>query len=103
MNVSAQIGDAVTSRVQRGQDLIRVAWAVILTIVLAAALWFGVASGRAGTTSAARPTAAPTVIGTAAVPGASADAQATPTDQQKAAWYLQQETTEQDYCSCSGK
>lgn len=102
-------------------------WAIIATLLLAAALWVGLTMSHRGAESAhpaevptmataiatavaavvshGAATAIPAVVPTAvtASVGSSADAQPTPTDDQKAAWYLQQETTEQDYCQCSGR
>jgi hypothetical protein len=76
---------------------LRAVWVAVVTLLLAVALWLGMTT-RGGATLV-RPTAAPTALATAAPSGGSA-AQATPTDQQRASWYLQQQDSEQDYCQC---
>ena len=94
---------------QSGPDLVRIVSLVVAGLVLAAALWMGVTSSRVAGSAASHPAARPTIVATVARPtilatatpaGAAAAAQATPSADQSAAWYLQQETHESDYCQC---
>ncbi|HEY8884907.1 MAG TPA: hypothetical protein VIO35_06315 [Chloroflexota bacterium] len=102
-----------------GRDFARLWW-VGAIVLIAAALAVGFAASRNTASTAVRAAPAASVIATAVPPttvvstplpaaaaapaatGPAAEAaQPTPTDAEKAAWYTQQVSSEQDYCSCN--
>lgn len=109
MNTSATSGASVDGPARSRPDLVRIVSLAVAGLVLAAALWLGVTSSRVADSAASHPAARSTIVATAVRPaivataiptGAAAAAQSTPSADQSAAWYLQQETHEGDYCQC---
>ena len=98
-----QSGNPTPERGQLPRATVRFWWVAVVILLLAAALWVGVATNRVDL-PAATPTTLATAISANATPArASIVAVATPSADEKAAWYLQQQTTEGDYCQCGGR
>jgi hypothetical protein len=123
MNASARsvdpAGKPVDSSGHLGRGAARLWWVgAIVLIVAALAVGFAASRNTASTAVRAAPAATgiatavapttvvstplPAVAAAPAVAGPATDAaQPTPTDAEKAAWYTQQVSSEQDYCSCN--